>query len=360
MPLAARQRVILCLAVVGGLVCSGISMAFAHSGLPRRYLVSALVGSHAKSQFVVEVVNGGGRVLRVVDRAASGGHARWSPDGRMIAWLDPAGLSVENSNGSARRLLVAPSKVCAPECIRMTFAWSPDSKSIAVGGAGKETNHLLVADVATGAVTDIAPVYRYTQYYVIGFSPNGRELAFARDSGLAGTANCCKSWLVIARADGSGERRLFSFADAIHDGPEQSSWSPDSNSIAFAEDGRDSHDPPLAIVNVASGHVRPIRGLNNTDSPPVWSPDSRQFTIVRLGVGSSRSYYVSGLSLASGKAATIGSGVLPIAWYPDGTITTVDGTHSVRAINTVTGAERTLFALPRSFGILYADPAPGA
>jgi dipeptidyl aminopeptidase/acylaminoacyl peptidase len=357
MAMHSRRGVILCLAVAGVLVGSAISAAAVRSGLPREYLVSALVSSHGKSRFVVEVVSSGGRVIRVVEGAGSGGNARWSPDGRMIAWLGPTGLDVESSNGRARRLLIARSKTCAVECITMTFAWSRDSKSIVVGGAGKETNHLVKVDVATGAVTDIAPVYRYTQYYVIGFSPNGRDLAFARDSGLAGTGSCCKSWLVVARADGSGERRLFSFADPIHDGPEQSSWSPDSNSIAFAEDGRDPHDPPLAVVNVASGRVRSFRGLNNADSPPVWSPDSQQFTIVRLGAGSPPSHAVSSLSLTSGQAATIGSGVLPIAWYPDGTITTVDGTHSVRAINTVTGAERTLFVLPRNFEILSADPA---
>ncbi|MGZ4416266.1 MAG: hypothetical protein ACXVRZ_18140 [Gaiellaceae bacterium] len=278
----------------------------------------------------------------------------------MIAWLDPAGLNVENSDGSGRRLLIAPSKTCAPECIRMTFAWSPGSKSIAVGGAGRETNHLVTVDVATGAVTDTAPVYRYTQYFVIGFSPNGRELAFARDSGLAGTASCCKSWLVVSRADGSDERRLFSFADAIHDGPEQSSWSRDSNSIAFAEDGRDSHDPPLAIVSVSTGRVRPFKGVEPVITPPVWSPDGSQFTVVRIGGGSPRSYWISALQVASGKTATIGSGVLPIAWYPDGTITTLDGTRQVRAIDTVTGAERTLFAFPRTFSILSLDPAPGA
>jgi Tol biopolymer transport system component len=358
MSLASRRGVILSLAFAGVLVGSGISTAAVHSGLPREYLVSALVSAPHKTQFVVEVVDGEGRVITVVDRAPTGGTARWSPDGRMIAWPDPAGVNVENSNGSDRRLLVAASTTCAPECVGVSFAWSPDSKSIAVGGAGKQTNHLVTVDVATGATTDIAPVYRYTQYVVIGFSPNGRDLAFARDSGLAGTASCCKAWLVVARADGSDERRLFSFADAIHDGPEDSSWSPDSNSIVFVDDGMDPRDPQLAIVDVSSGRVRPIRGLNNADSPPVWSPDSRRFTVVRYRPGPPPSYSVSTFNLASGKATTIGTGVLPSAWYPDGTITTLDGTHLFRAINSATGAERTLFALPRSFGILYVDPAP--
>lgn len=337
-----------------------VSAAPVQSALPREYLVSALVLA-PKTHEVVEIVTGTGRVLRVVDHTPTAGVARWSPDGRTIAWTNSAGLYVENNDGSDRRLLVAAAAQgrCVSTCVGMTFAWSHDGESIAVGGVGEYTNRLVSVDVASGATTELEPVHRSTEYEVISFSPNGRELAFARDSGVEGTASCCKGWLVVAHANGSDERRLFSFADAIHDGPEDSSWSPNSNSIAFVDDGMDPRDPRLAVVDVSTGRVRSIPGLNNADSPPVWSPDGQRFTVVRVNTGPPTTYSVDIFNLTTGQATSVGSGVVPIAWYPDGTITTLVGTRSVSAINSTTGAEQTLFALPRAYVIASVDPAPG-
>jgi Tol biopolymer transport system component len=339
---------------------AALSAASVQSAPPRGYLVSALTLA-PKTRVVVEIVSATGRVLRVVDHSQTDGVARWSPDGRMIAWTNLAGLYVENEDGSDRRLLVAAARrrSCVSRCVAMTFAWSHDSKSIAVGGVGEYTNHLVAADVASGATTELEPVYRYTEYEVISFSPNGSELAFARESGDEGTASCCKGWLVVAHANGSDERRLFSFADPIHDGPGDSSWSPNSESIAFVDDGMDARDPRLAVVGVSTGRVRSIPGLNNADSPPVWSPDGHSFTVVRVNTGRPTTYSVNIFNLTTGRATSVGSGAVPIAWYPDGSITTLDGTRSVSAINSTTGDERTLFRLPRGYEIVSVDPAPG-
>jgi hypothetical protein len=163
------NRLLLAVVIVGVLIGSRSSTAAVRSELPREYLVSALVVAPHKTHFVVEIVNGEGRLVRLVQRTRSAGAVRWSPDGRMIAWLNSAGLSVENDDGSDQRLLVAasPPTSCGPVCVGMTFAWSKDSKAIVVGGAGRYTNRLVSVDVASGAETELAPVYRYTQYPVI-------------------------------------------------------------------------------------------------------------------------------------------------------------------------------------------------
>lgn len=87
------------------------------SRLPSRYLatvVNSKVSASAPGAKPnsVEILNGYGRVLRVVARGVSLTDARWSPNGRMIAWLDARGLNVENADGSERRLLAAHSTHC--------------------------------------------------------------------------------------------------------------------------------------------------------------------------------------------------------------------------------------------------------
>jgi Tol biopolymer transport system component len=355
-------RVFLFFGVGTALVGCGGSTADMSSPLPTRYLVTVVnptinVNDTHKNPILIEIVDARDRAVRVVERTREGGFgsgdARWSPNGKMIAWTDPNGLNVERSDGSDRRLLVPAT--CAPDCNGASYAWSPNSRVIALGGAGRLPNHLRIVDVATRAATEIAPVYRSRSYQLIGWSPNGRQLAFALESFSGATGD--SEWLVVANADGSHERRLFTVGDPAHDTP-VASWSPDSRSIAFTDDGRDPRDPNFAIVNVATGRIRRVGGLTPADDPPVWSPDGRQLTVVRY-VAVSR-YSVSTFNIATGKLTNVGVGVFPIGWYAANTITTMGGTgnNALVAINATNRTERKLFALPSPFQFSVIDPEP--
>jgi Tol biopolymer transport system component len=226
---------------------------------------------------------------------------------------------------------------------------------IAVAGAGRLPNHLRIVDVATGVATEIAPVNRSRWYQLIGWSPNGRQLAFVLESFSGATGD--SEWLVVANANGTHERRLLTVRDPAHDTP-VASWSPDSRSIAYTDDGRDPRDPNFAIVNVSTGRIRRVGGLTLGDDPPVWSPDGRQLTVVRY-VAVSR-YSVSTFNIATGKLTKVGVGVFPIGWYADNTITTMGGAgdNTLFAINATNRTERRLFALPPPFQFSVIDPEP--
>ena len=143
---------------------------------------------------MVEILDQSGHVERVV---AHPGHARsqaarWSPDGSMLAWIGHQGVVVERADGSGKSVLVPASRRCSDVCTGFSFAWSPDSRSLAVGGAGVETNHLLVVAASGGKRVEVAPASRATNYFVVGWMPDGKSLVYERSSGTLGHAGCCR------------------------------------------------------------------------------------------------------------------------------------------------------------------------
>lgn len=227
----------------------------------------------------VEVLAARGHVQRVLSR---GGHAqtaaRWAPDGSMLAWTDGSGLSVERRDGRNRRVLVPLPRHCGGVCAPLTFGWSPDGRKLVVGGAGAQTNRLLVVAVGTGAKTDLVKPRPFVEYGVVGWSRNGSTIAYVRTSGDPGTRSCCGLELFVSRSDGTRARSLFSFAEPIHDVP-FASFSPNGRSIAFTTDGRARHDPRFAIVDVRSGRVRHITSVAPMIETPEWSPDSKRLAV---------------------------------------------------------------------------------
>jgi Tol biopolymer transport system component len=342
----------------------GYLVTAATATLPARYLVTlynptvnaTTPGAKVDS---VEILDGHGRVLRRVEQGCCwGGDARFSPNGKRVAWVDKRGLNVENASGTRRRLLVAAAAHCATVCVGMSYAWAPDSDTIAVGGAGAQTDELLSVDVQTGIATRIALVARFTEYQVIGYSPDGRQLAVDKQSGDAGTASCCESLLLVEHTDGTSQRLLFSFFDAIHDGPQDATWSPDGHELAFTDDGMDTRDPRFAVVDVATARVRRINGFVPADAPPIWSPDGTKLTAVRYV--RQPIYTVSTFNLETDTVTKIGLGDDPFAWYPDGTILATGGANGniLYRLSSTGGPQRRIFTLPKPLRFLTIEPRP--
>ena len=105
----------------------------------------------------------------------------------MLAWIGHQGVVVERADGSGKKVLVPASRTCSDVCTGFSFAWSPDSRSLAVGGAGVETNHLLVVAASGGKSVKVAPASRATNYFVVGWMPDGKSLVYERSSGTLGT-----------------------------------------------------------------------------------------------------------------------------------------------------------------------------
>jgi hypothetical protein len=281
-----------------------------------RYLLVGSVVPTGKT--VYEVLGGTGDVLRVVAPASHEpwSRPRWSPDSSMIAWATSAGVMLERADGRSKHVLVATVTGCKTYCqFPMTFDWSPDSTHLVVGGVGKQTNLLVTAAVATGRTKVVAAVRKNVTYRVVGWSPDGSSISYIREPGF----RCCQQ-LMVAEADGSRARVLFSFRD-FHDSP-AASWSPDGRSIAFIDEGRDQHDPAFAVVDVATSAVHAITGLGlkNYLEFPVWSPDSKRLAVAQYKAPAVTLDAATGTDVQSLKAS--GTQVI---WSRQGDILVVNG-----------------------------------
>ena len=170
--------------------------AWAPDGLRIAY-VSQEGGSH-----IVVAASGTGRTIaQTPARPGFVSRPAWSPDGRRIAYTEQvdidageAGSSrivVVNADGTGRRLLVdqASDPAWSPDGSKIAFVAYPsrlaESGDIAVANADGSGAHPITA----AAAPESRPAW----------SPGGQRIAFMR---LAGG----KSTIVVAQADGNGER----------------------------------------------------------------------------------------------------------------------------------------------------------
>jgi Tol biopolymer transport system component len=139
----------------------------------------------------------------------------WSPDGKLIAYLDGA--------GRVRLISPAGTAVAAPRAVTTTagLSWSPDSTRLAfdrfVETKGTTRQVVVVLDLATGTER----VFRGRQDSASSpaWSPDGKLLAFLsmRIDPAASTAGCggeqMPSRLWAMAADGSNPHRLLKAPD---------------------------------------------------------------------------------------------------------------------------------------------------
>jgi dipeptidyl aminopeptidase/acylaminoacyl peptidase len=296
-------------AVAGVCVGAWASGSAAGSGLRERLLV---VSSVLRSRRQVgHVYDGSGRLVHtlVSPEFAS---LSWSPNGRMAAIVSKNSVWVERANGGDRRLLVRIKTRCTTECTDLSVAWTSNGRRLAVGGTDPHTTGFELVDVATGRAMAIGKPHSFVFYSPIAFSPNGRWLEYGFSGGKAGTASCCVEELVVSRADGTKPRVLHDFGDPIHDGPEDSTWSPDSTRIAFTDDGRDPKDPRLAIVDVRSGRLHALNPHQIYDQYAAWSPNGRRLALAQYR-GSVFTVATNGSGLRSLHAKAVG-----VVWLRDG------------------------------------------
>jgi Tol biopolymer transport system component len=171
----------------------------------------------------------GSDVTKLTDSVGSSGDAAWSPDGSLIAFDADRG---------------------DPEHAQGIYVMHADGTSLQ-----------RVTSRPPGYQGDVAP----------RFSPDGSRLVFTRYRGEGASE---KAALFVVRLDGSGLRRLTTFA--IHAG--DADWSPDWARIVFEAYPTPGSYGDVYVIRAAGGGPvdltrNPVGQAGSAD--PVWSPDGR-------------------------------------------------------------------------------------
>ena len=253
---------------------------------------------------------------------------RWSPDSRWLAFIADRGEGrqvylIRPSGGEARRLTGIKGGVT-------DFAWAPNGATIAFSALGPEGDDIVARRRTYGEFAIENADFRLMRLWLVNAdtgtaSPPPRELKIGVDRTLGGFA-----------------------------------WSPDSRQIAF------SHTPDpllssgslsdIAIVDVATGTVRPLVTGPGADTGPVWSPDGSRILFSTASGDTTSSFYrnqhLAMIAATGGPIAVLAQGFdedpASATWLPSGIrFLAAQGTaQKLFALDPATGATRVLLSAP--------------
>jgi TolB protein len=201
--------------------------------------------------------------VQLTDNSNNNFRPKWSPDGRMIAFLsdreDPAGqLFVMNADGSGAMRMTDISKV-------HTFDWSPDSHTLVF--ASKETNpdNDYVIYKITIDRTEPIPLFNCPEFVAnLLWSPLGNSILVK--AGDRPTRDAILILDVYYR-DVKHLRRSFTM------GMDGIDWHPDGRKIAY--DGVydwESDEHIINVINADGTGDKPLTEASHSAAYPEWSP----------------------------------------------------------------------------------------
>jgi dipeptidyl aminopeptidase/acylaminoacyl peptidase len=281
----------------------------------------------------------GSQTIQLTNRAKeSETHARFSPDGRWIAFLSHRTDKKDNdqlwlldrAGGEAQKITDLPGSVD-------DIAWSPDSKRIVIvvesadkndtdaddktpppivvdrfrfmedvtGYLTDEHDHLYLFDVASRK-SDILTPGNYSEG-MPAWSPDSKTIAYFSKHHPNGDRDNNFDLMVIAAQKGATPKQIADHGAAgtnaeRPDGNEYPAWSPDGKTIAFAQYG----DPKmieyapnfLSLVSANGGPVKPLtQTLDRNIGAPHWSDDGKSIYIL---VEDDRTEYLGRVSANGG------------------------------------------------------------
>ena len=311
----------------------------------------------------------GSRSVRVTSSPDQEHAARWSPDGRYLAFLsarqDPREADqlwlLDRAGGEAERVTDLPGGISE-------YAWAPDGHRIALvasdppqdslpaagdsagrrpkpivvdrfvfkydgeGFLGAERDHLYLFDLATRRAELLTPG-PYDES-MPSWSPDGRRIAFvSRRRPEFDRSDNWDLYVVDARA-GAEPRQLTTFKGADLDpewGSRAPSWSPDGKLLAYVQGGRPEliyyAVQKLAVVPADGGPARVLtEGLDRNVLSPAFSADGRSILFLQED---DRVYHLARIPVTGGKVEPLVGGprmVSDLTLGRDGRVAVLAGT----------------------------------
>ena len=249
---------------------------------------------------------GGAQRVRLSGDKGSSFDAKWSPDGKWIAFLStrPVPQPGGKLEDSTQIYVIAPNGGEARELTRIEtgvseLEWSPDGKTIAfvskdpksktrkdrdstygdiqVVGGDYQMSHLWLIDAAGGEARRLTEGDQFT-VGSYAWSPDGTRIAFsAQHDPDLGSSNTATIYAVTV-----SDRSVKKIVDAA--GPNTSPvWSPDGSEIAFSTANGSAFyyytNAVIAVVSANGGTPRPITtSFDENASPFAWDKDGIYFS----------------------------------------------------------------------------------
>jgi Tol biopolymer transport system component len=187
----------------------------------------------------------------------------FSPDGKLIAFQERAGLAIMRHDGTRLRMLPPLSNGDSSP------TWAPNGRRLAFSGQRP-------CPIYCGTLYSVRPDGTGLRHIVDhealspAWSVNGRIAFLTNDDQYRMTVGL-QDGLYSVRSDGSRPRRLFGSFVALGNEPD---WSPDGRRLAFRARGR------IVTMNADGSERRAITSGPRRFSHPAWSPDGRYIAAI--------------------------------------------------------------------------------
>ncbi len=236
----------------------------------------------------------------------------WSPDGRWLAYIDPAlrnnRIYLADASGGRRHMLSpAPGDQWSP-------VWSPGGERIAFSAAPRNGfPGVYVADAASGETLRLTPDDAFS--FNATWSPDGMQLAYVRLYDSSATIYSVRLGTGLQPLE--APQMLVDNLTTVWSPSALSRfpvWSPRGDLLAFLAYVQGD----LRVFTVRSDGSAPTPvDIQGTHWMPAWSPDGSQLAFVRQQEGATAEIYVV-TTPGSSTPQLIANGTYFPVWSPDG------------------------------------------